>query len=291
MGMRSIERDDPDAIPLLLLNDILGGSGFTSRIMQQVRSNEGLAYSAASAVAPKVDYPGQFQARFESKNATVALATKILLDLRGKLPSDARSPYAEWVPQRPDQKDLERLDAIHSQWREKYVLSGAGPCKYYFGNGEYIRAALKLPATGGVDRSSLTKARVNRQKEVRAKFLELFAIKFGVGFGSYMDNETVRNRIDEGCPGFVGPCSGYREFVSKKRKAHDITKFYSVWYDAMEQNRGTYAEFCNSYFSPDHNIYDGKDVTTTDLFEYVSRVSINSRAPAIRSRFVTEASR
>ena len=79
--MRAIERDDPDAIPLDLLNDILGGSGFTSRIMQQVRSNEGLAYSAASAIVPKVDYPGQFQARFESKNATVALATKIILDL------------------------------------------------------------------------------------------------------------------------------------------------------------------------------------------------------------------
>jgi predicted Zn-dependent peptidase len=81
IGKRAIERDDPDAIPLMLLNDILGGSGFTSRIMQQVRSNEGLAYSAASAVVPKVDYPGQFQARFESKNATVALATKIILDL------------------------------------------------------------------------------------------------------------------------------------------------------------------------------------------------------------------
>ena len=81
IGMRSITRDDPDAIPLDVLNDILGGSGFTSRIMQQVRSNEGLAYSAASAVAPKVWYPGQFQARFESKNATVALATKIVLDL------------------------------------------------------------------------------------------------------------------------------------------------------------------------------------------------------------------
>ena len=81
IGMRSITRDDPDAIPLAILNDILGGSGFTSRIMQQVRSNEGLAYSAASAVAPKVYYPGQFQARFESKNATVALATKIVMDL------------------------------------------------------------------------------------------------------------------------------------------------------------------------------------------------------------------
>jgi len=81
IGMRSIRRDDPDAIPLDILNDILGGSGFTSRIMQQVRSNEGLAYSAGSAVVPKVRYPGQFRAAFESKNATVALATKIILDL------------------------------------------------------------------------------------------------------------------------------------------------------------------------------------------------------------------
>ncbi|MCX7403131.1 MAG: pitrilysin family protein [Planctomycetia bacterium] len=80
MGMRSIARDDPDAIPLLLLNDILGGGGFTSRIMQQVRSNEGLAYSARSTLAPRVFYPGDFRAGFESKNPTVALATKIVLD-------------------------------------------------------------------------------------------------------------------------------------------------------------------------------------------------------------------
>ena len=84
LGMRSIARDDPDAIPLLLLNDILGAGGFTSRIMQQVRSNEGLAYSARSTLVPKVYYPGDFRAGFESKNPTVALATKIVLDqIRG----------------------------------------------------------------------------------------------------------------------------------------------------------------------------------------------------------------
>ena len=84
MGLRSITRDDPDAIPFLLLNDILGGGGFTSRIMQQVRSNEGLAYSARSAITPRVYYPGDFRAGFESKNPTVALATKIVLDqIRG----------------------------------------------------------------------------------------------------------------------------------------------------------------------------------------------------------------
>jgi len=80
LGSRSIRRDDPDAIPLLLLNEILGAGGFTSRLMQQVRSNEGLAYSVRSVLVPRVEYPGDFRAGFESKNATVALATKIVLD-------------------------------------------------------------------------------------------------------------------------------------------------------------------------------------------------------------------
>jgi predicted Zn-dependent peptidase len=62
LGCRSIERDDPDAIPLLLLNEILGAGGFTSRLMQQVRSNEGLAYSVRSAITPRVTYPGDFRA-------------------------------------------------------------------------------------------------------------------------------------------------------------------------------------------------------------------------------------
>ncbi len=79
LGKRGIVRDDPDAIPLLLLNEILGAGGFTSRLMQKVRSNEGLAYSVRSILSRRVNYPGAFQATFESKNPTVALATKIVL--------------------------------------------------------------------------------------------------------------------------------------------------------------------------------------------------------------------
>ncbi len=88
MGLRSIKRDDPDLIPFLLLDEILGAGGFTSRLMQQVRSNEGLAYSVRSTVTPKVWYPGDFRAGFESKNATVALATKIVLDEIRKVRDD-----------------------------------------------------------------------------------------------------------------------------------------------------------------------------------------------------------
>jgi zinc protease len=92
IGARSIARDDPDAIPLLLVNEILGAGGFTSRLMQQVRSNEGLAYSVRSAVTPRVTYPGDFRAGFESKNETVALAAKIVLDEIRKIRTEKVSP-------------------------------------------------------------------------------------------------------------------------------------------------------------------------------------------------------
>ena len=80
IGQRSIQRDDPDYFPMILMNRILGGGGFTSRIVSRVRSDEGLAYSAGSNLTPNVYFPGEFRASFQSKNRTVALATKIILE-------------------------------------------------------------------------------------------------------------------------------------------------------------------------------------------------------------------
>jgi predicted Zn-dependent peptidase len=73
-------RDDPDLPAVLVMNDILGGGGFTSRIMNRVRSDEGLAYSAFSRMDPGVYYVGLFHAGFQSKSRTVAYATSIVLD-------------------------------------------------------------------------------------------------------------------------------------------------------------------------------------------------------------------
>lgn len=80
IGTRSIDRDDPDYFAFLLMNEILGGGAFTSRITSRVRSDEGLAYSAGSAFQPSVWYPGIFVAFFQSKNSTVALASKIIFE-------------------------------------------------------------------------------------------------------------------------------------------------------------------------------------------------------------------
>lgn len=80
-----ITRDDPDAIPAAVMNDVLGGGGFTSRITNRVRSDEGLAYSAGSVLLPGVWYPGRFSAQFQSKSRTAAYAAEIVLQEMAKL--------------------------------------------------------------------------------------------------------------------------------------------------------------------------------------------------------------
>ncbi len=80
IGHRSFERDDPNAIAITVMNDILGGSGFTSRITNSVRTREGLAYTAGSVMRPRVEYPGVFMAYFFTKVPTTALATRLVFD-------------------------------------------------------------------------------------------------------------------------------------------------------------------------------------------------------------------
>jgi predicted Zn-dependent peptidase len=80
MGHLGTMRDNPDYYALNVMDDILGGGGFTSRIMSRVRSDEGLAYSAGSDYGFGVYYDGIFQASFQSKSPTVAQAAAIVLE-------------------------------------------------------------------------------------------------------------------------------------------------------------------------------------------------------------------
>ena len=79
LGLPTVKRDSPDIYALEVMNEILGGSGFGSRIMRTVRSNEGLAYSAGSGIGFGVYYPGRFRAGFQSKSRSVAYATQLVL--------------------------------------------------------------------------------------------------------------------------------------------------------------------------------------------------------------------
>ena len=75
-----IKRDHPDFFAVSIMNDILGGGGFTSRILNRVRSDEGLAYSAGSRFPGGVYFPLTFTAAFQSKSRTVPYAISIVLE-------------------------------------------------------------------------------------------------------------------------------------------------------------------------------------------------------------------
>ncbi|MDF1808378.1 MAG: pitrilysin family protein [Phycisphaerales bacterium] len=80
IGHRGVQRDDPNAPAVEVMNDILGGSGFTSRITNSVRTREGLAYTAGSVMRSRVEYPGMFMSYFFTKVPTTALATRLVFD-------------------------------------------------------------------------------------------------------------------------------------------------------------------------------------------------------------------
>ena len=88
LGHRSIQVADwssPEIYALEVMNDILGGGGFSSRMMRRVRSDEGLAYGAGSSFGFGVFWPGMFSVAYASKNPTVAYAMEIVLEELDKI--------------------------------------------------------------------------------------------------------------------------------------------------------------------------------------------------------------
>jgi zinc protease len=82
-GLMGIKRHDPDVIPLQVANHILGGSGFTSRLMKEIRSDRGLAYFVGSNFVP-FDIRGPFVI----VGGTRPDAVKEYLDVMFKMVSD-----------------------------------------------------------------------------------------------------------------------------------------------------------------------------------------------------------
>ena len=80
IGHLGTMRDNPDRYALIVMNDILGGGGFSARLLTRIRSDEGLAYGASSAFGLGTYYDGAFRASFQSRSETVARASAIVLE-------------------------------------------------------------------------------------------------------------------------------------------------------------------------------------------------------------------
>ena len=91
MGMTAVTRSNPDYFPLLVGNYILGGGGFVSRLMAEVREKRGLAYSVFSYFAPGKD-TGIFQAGLQTKNDQAVLALEVMSSTIAQFIADGPTP-------------------------------------------------------------------------------------------------------------------------------------------------------------------------------------------------------
>jgi len=77
MGHLGIKRDNPDYYAVVVMNEILGG-GFSGRLMQNIRSEKGLAYSVFGRIGASFLRPGLFQAGMGTKSSTMAESVEAL---------------------------------------------------------------------------------------------------------------------------------------------------------------------------------------------------------------------
>jgi zinc protease len=112
-GQEGIKRDDDDFFPAFVLNQVLGGNGFTSRLMDEAREKRGLTYGISTILAP-MDLAETWQGSFASANEKVAQAVEVV--------------RAEWARAAAEGVTPEELAAA------KTYLTGSYPLRFD-GNG------------------------------------------------------------------------------------------------------------------------------------------------------------
>ena len=104
-----MERDDDDFFAAYLLNTILGGGGFESRLMEEVRVKRGLTYGVYSYLVPK-DHAPLYMGSVSSANDRIGEAIEVI--------------RAEWARMAEAGVTQEELD------KAKALLTGAYPLRF-----------------------------------------------------------------------------------------------------------------------------------------------------------------
>ncbi|HEY0665863.1 MAG TPA: pitrilysin family protein [Gallionella sp.] len=95
IGAPGMSRSDPDYFALYVGNYILGGGGFVSRLMEEVREKRGLAYDVHSYFMP-LKQPGAFQIGLQTKKEQADEALELV-----------RRTLADFIAQGPTEKELQ----------------------------------------------------------------------------------------------------------------------------------------------------------------------------------------
>ncbi len=98
VGQPGMKRGDADYFSLYVGNHILGGSGFGSRIMQEIREKRGLAYSSYSYFSPMLA-TGPFTMGMQTRNKNTVqaleLLNKLLKDFIEKGPTEEELQHSK----------------------------------------------------------------------------------------------------------------------------------------------------------------------------------------------------
>lgn len=78
-GNPGVDRANPDYYALLVMNHILGGGSFSSRLVEEIRVKRGLAYALASFFSAR-KHQGAFQVFVQTKNASVREAIALTVE-------------------------------------------------------------------------------------------------------------------------------------------------------------------------------------------------------------------
>lgn len=108
-GQQGMARDDPDFFAAYILNQILGGGSFESRLMQEVREKRGLTYGVYTYLAPR-DLAALYMGGVASANDRIAQAVTVIRD--------------EWAKMAENGVTQEELD------KAKTYLTGAYPLRF-----------------------------------------------------------------------------------------------------------------------------------------------------------------
>ncbi len=90
-GFQGLKRNDPDFIPAYILNYVVGGGGFASKLMHEVREKRGLAYSVYTYLFP-LEHAGIFVGGVATENKSVGQSLDLI---KAELERSARDGLTE----------------------------------------------------------------------------------------------------------------------------------------------------------------------------------------------------
>jgi zinc protease len=168
------ERSNPDYYALSVMNEIFSG-GFGSRVVQNVRTKLGLAYSVEGSFTANYDHPGVFYVAAATKSVSTVAATQAMLAEINRLKTDP--PTATELAKAKDQllnSFIFHYDSPDKTLNEQVVLAfyGYPPDfleKYKSGIEKVTAADVSRVANKYVDTSKLAILVVGNQSEIAPK--------------------------------------------------------------------------------------------------------------------------